>query len=199
MAWATTIRRVGKVCMMRYAITDRHGAGGDEAARRRALVRQAVRLGADGVEYLQVREKDLPFAEAAELAMELQAAAGPGTRVLLNAAWTTEVWPPGIGVHLPSGVGRHGRIAGPVSASCHSVAEAEVAREYAELLLFAPVFEKRVGGVRVCEGRGLAGLMEVCRAVAPLPVFAMGGVTWDHAAACIEAGAIGVAGIRLFL
>lgn len=191
---------------MRYAITDRHAAGGDEAARRRALVRQAVRLGADGVEYLQVREKDLPFAEAAELAMELQAAAGPGTRVLLNAAWTAEAWPAGIGVHLSSGALQavmrgETTCAGIelVSASCHSVAEAEDARDFTELLLFAPVFEKRVDGARVCEGRGLAVLAEVCRAVAPLPVFAMGGVTWDHAAACVEAGAVGVAGIRLFL
>jgi thiamine-phosphate pyrophosphorylase len=42
---------------------------------------------------------------------------------------------------------------------------------------------------------GLDGLAEICRAV-PLPVIAIGGVDVSNAAACIHAGAAGVAVIR---
>ena len=42
---------------------------------------------------------------------------------------------------------------------------------------------------------GLDGLVEICRAV-PLPVIAIGGVDVSNAAACIHAGAAGVAVIR---
>lgn len=182
---------------MRYAITDRHLLPGDEAERRRGLVLQAERLGRQGVEYLQVREKHLTFEAAARLALELQEAAGSRTQVLLNAPWQPG-WPAGIGIHVPVATAQRPR-ATLVSASCHSIAEAAAAWQLVDLLLFAPVFEKRVRGEHVQDGVGLALLAEVCAAVAPLPVFALGGVTWANAPACTSAGAAGVAGIRLFL
>jgi len=43
---------------------------------------------------------------------------------------------------------------------------------------------------------GLAALREVCRA--KIRVLALGGVTIDNAASCLEAGAAGIAAIRLF-
>ena len=46
-------------------------------------------------------------------------------------------------------------------------------------------------------GTGLALLEQACRAAAPVPVFALGGVTADNAADCLRAGAAGVAAIRL--
>ena len=42
---------------------------------------------------------------------------------------------------------------------------------------------------------GLEGLAEICRAV-PVPVIAIGGVDASNAAACIQAGAAGVAVVR---
>ena len=66
-------------------------------------------------------------------------------------------------------------------------------------MVFAPVFEK--GGER---GVGLEALRAACRAspdaspAVTLPVLALGGVTLDNAQACLEAGAAGIAGIRLF-
>ena len=161
-----------------------------------------------------MREKHLPFAEAAALAMELHAAlsqAHATTRVMLSAPLepvSPEAWPDGIGIHLSTAAlpaWQHtrsfGRLLplGMVSASCHSVEEARSAARVASLLVFAPVFEKRVRGDRVRDGSGLALLADVCRAVAPVPVLAMGGVDWGNAHACLEAGAVGVAGIRLFL
>ena len=44
---------------------------------------------------------------------------------------------------------------------------------------------------------GLAALAEVCRCF-PVPVFALGGVGRENAKDCIQAGAAGVAGIRMF-
>jgi thiamine-phosphate pyrophosphorylase len=41
-------------------------------------------------------------------------------------------------------------------------------------------------------------LQEACDAADRTPVLALGGVTWPRAELCIEAGASGVAGIRLF-
>ena len=47
-------------------------------------------------------------------------------------------------------------------------------------------------------GQGLEQLHAACIAAAPVPVYALGGVTLENAAACIAAGAAGIAGIRLF-
>jgi thiamine-phosphate pyrophosphorylase len=41
-------------------------------------------------------------------------------------------------------------------------------------------------------------LRRVCEAAAPVKVVALGGVTWANAQECVDAGAAGVAGIRLF-
>jgi thiamine-phosphate pyrophosphorylase len=64
--------------------------------------------------------------------------------------------------------------------------------------LFGPVFEKRVDGEMVGKGVGLEKLQEACNEAGNTPVLALGGVTWPRAELCIEAGASGVAGIRLF-
>ncbi|MGA7157596.1 MAG: thiamine phosphate synthase, partial [Acidobacteriaceae bacterium] len=86
-----------------------------------------------------------------------------------------------------------------VGASCHSVEE--VRRAVAggvDLILFGPVFEKRVGGLVVVEGVGLERLREACTEAGGTTVLALGGVTWENAEECLGVGASGVAGIRLF-
>jgi len=45
--------------------------------------------------------------------------------------------------------------------------------------------------------QGIDRLREVCRAVS-LPVLAIGGITVENARACFDAGAAGIAAIRLF-
>jgi thiamine-phosphate pyrophosphorylase len=82
-----------------------------------------------------------------------------------------------------------------VAASCHTAADVFRAEsENADFAVFAPVFGKR--GSAGTPPAGLAALREACRA--KIRVLALGGVTVENAARCLEAGAAGVAGIRLF-
>jgi thiamine-phosphate pyrophosphorylase len=79
-----------------------------------------------------------------------------------------------------------------ISISCHSAEEVlRAEKENATFALFAPVFEKSGASPA-----GLEKLTEACQC--KIPVLALGGVTLENAAACLHAGAIGVAGIRLF-
>jgi thiamine-phosphate pyrophosphorylase len=61
-------------------------------------------------------------------------------------------------------------------------------------VVFGPVFGKK--DVPEMGVAGLDLLRSVCRS--KIPVFAVGGVTAENAAKCADAGAKGVAGIRLF-
>jgi thiamine-phosphate pyrophosphorylase len=164
-----------------------------------------------GVDYVQIREKDLAPEELTRLAHKIVRAvrdAGGKTRVLLNGPAEVALACGCDGVHLPSGLpadalerarGIWTRTEAPViSISCHTIAEIEQARQYgATLALFAPVFEKRrAEGVQT--GQGLDTLSEACRAAFPMPVFALGGITVQNASDCIKAGAAGIAAIRLF-
>jgi thiamine-phosphate pyrophosphorylase len=64
----------------------------------------------------------------------------------------------------------------------------------ATLAVFAPVFEKK--DVPNAQLAGLAQLREACKV--KIPILALGGVTLENAKSCLEAGAAGIAAIRLF-
>jgi thiamine-phosphate pyrophosphorylase len=82
-----------------------------------------------------------------------------------------------------------------VSVSCHFAAEvARAAAEGADFAVSAPIFEKK--DAPQARPAGLDGLREVCRQ--KIPVLALGGITIENARACLDAGAAGIAGIRLF-
>jgi thiamine-phosphate pyrophosphorylase len=86
-----------------------------------------------------------------------------------------------------------------VSVSCHTLDEVQRAhRAEVDLILFGPVFEKRVEGEVVAPGAGLAGLQAACKVAPGSPVLALGGITVANTPACLAAGAAGIAGIRLF-
>jgi thiamine-phosphate pyrophosphorylase len=210
--------------MLLYSITNRKLLEGDDSARRDRLVELAETWARGGLEYIQVREKDLPLTELQGLAARIVEAvrrAGGATRVLVNGPAQVAIDAGADGVHLPStpannvvadpthvGVvsaavraaqqvyARAGREA-VVSAACHSAEEIRQAAG-ASLLLFSPVFEK-VTGERAMRGQGLAALRAAVDLARPVPVLALGGVTEKNAAACVQAGAAGVAAIRLFL
>ena len=213
-----------KIQMLLYAITSRVLLPGDEAEKRRRLVELAAEWARGGVQYIQVREKDLPLTELQALAsrmVEAVRATGTPTRVLVNGPAQVAIDAGADGAHLhaipaarpvgdpaPAGLGatavraarqvyaRAGREA-IVSAACHSAEEIQQAAG-ADLLLFSPIFEK-VAAERTLRGQGLAALRAAVDRARPVPVFALGGVTEKNATACVQAGAAGVAAIRLFL
>ena len=81
--------------------------------------------------------------------------------------------------------------------SCHSLEAAEVAqRDGADYIFFGPIFATPSKG-RFGPPQGAERLEQVCRAVS-IPVLAIGGIALENVAACLSAGAAGVAAIRLF-
>ena len=70
----------------------------------------------------------------------------------------------------------------------------QAARNQADFALFAPVFEKKDSETSI--PAGLSALQAACSV--GIPVFALGGVTLANAQSCIDVGAEGIAGIRLF-
>ena len=177
-------------------------------AREAALIERIRDAAAASVDWIQIREKNLEGRPLFNLVSAAVAAVrGSGVKLLINDRLDV-AWAAGAGgVHLGENslpiadVVRATRHSGPedflVGASCHSPeAAARAAREGADYILFGPVFatpSKAAFGAP----QGLARLAEVCRGVS-IPVLAIGGITAENAGACKEAGAAGIAAIRLF-
>ena len=213
--------------MLRYAITDRRRLGTTEAEQSDALVEQAARLAARGdIDFLQLREKDLPPAALAALARRILNALHAHTaehtgrmKLLINSRADVAIAVGADGVHLTSSAGEltpvqvrqlytEASLPMPtISVSCHSLDDIARITDFApDLILFGPVFEKRVAhpgdpdpaGQLVAAGTGLELLRKASTAAAPIPVLALGGVTAENTTACLDAGAAGIAAIRLF-
>ena len=188
-----------------YYITDRRQFPGDSEEQERRLLEKIRECAARGVDYIQLREKDLSTRALEALARKAMAALdGSRTRLLINSRTDVALACGAHGVHLPGNdlpasevraIWMRTRPEAPVIAvSAHSRAEVEYAESHgADFAVFAPVFEKT--GIRNI--RGLEELEQVCRR-SGMPVFALGGVTLENARLCLEAGAAGIAGIRLF-
>jgi thiamine-phosphate pyrophosphorylase len=192
--WATTLQSAMQLC----AITDRLSLGFPGQ-----LLTLAEAWAAGGVEFIQLREKDLPNTDLQLLAEQIkQAITGTPARLLINIA-SPDSPLAGIadGVHLAgnpqpgfAATVRRNHPRALVSVPCHSLEDVQLAvAEQVDLLLFSPVFEKGTA-----TPQGLEALQSACAVARPIPVFALGGVTTTNAAACVAAGAAGVAGIRLF-
>jgi len=169
-------------------------AGGD-------LVALAAAAAAAGVDFIQVREKDLPDGELARLVRAVVGAvAGARARVLVNGRPDVAELAGARGVQLPEEglpVAEVKR-AFPrliVGASRHSLAGAQAAEaEGADFVLLGPIFATP-GKPRAL---GPSVLAETARALR-VPVHAIGGVDVETAGAARAAGAQGLAAIRPFL
>jgi thiamine-phosphate pyrophosphorylase len=200
--------------MLRYAITSRTLYPGDELQQQSALVRQAFRWASDGINLIQLREKDLTAASLAALAREILetiALATSPTRLIINSRPDIAIATGAHGVHLTASPDEltptqirdlyaAANLPAPIiTISCHSLEDVQSAhRNKADAILFAPVFEKIIAGQIVTSGQGLDRLRAACSAASPIPVYALGGVTLENARSCLDAGAAGIAGIRLF-
>jgi thiamine-phosphate pyrophosphorylase len=172
----------------------------DRGASRDSLPEAVAAAVAAGVDWVQVREKDLEGAALLALCEAVAAAARrarPEVRVLVNRRCDVALAAALDGVQLgfdgpPPAAAR--RLLGAralVGASTHAAGELDAASLAAvSHLQLAPVFtplSKSVGRSPV----GLAALREAA-ARAGVPVLAQGGVDASNAADCIRAGAAGV-------
>jgi thiamine-phosphate pyrophosphorylase len=196
-------------------VTDRHSLSEVPPAEQLEALLRKISAAADaGVDWIQIREKDLSGKDCSSLTHEaLQRVAKPSEgrtppRTLMNDRLDIALAERAGGVHLGEKslplaeaqrlVGSHdSRRDFLVGVSCHSLEAARAAANGgADYLFFGPVFatpSKAAFGAP----QGLERLAEVCRAVA-IPVLAIGGITLANAAECLEAGASGLAAIRLF-
>jgi len=173
-----------------------------------ALLETIRRAAAAGINWIQIREKDLETRKLTELVRLAAAGAREtGARILVNDRLDVALAAGAAGVHLGEAsllvetVAEWRRSAGHaefrIGASCHSTEGARAAEGAgADYIFFGPVFatpSKAAFGAP----QGIERLREACRAVR-IPVLAIGGVTVENAHSCFAAGAAGVAAIRLF-
>ena len=201
--------------MLRCAITDGTASRFVNTQQIERLRNEVRRWAADGIELIQLREQDLEAGalfELAQAAMQMLREMQSHSKLLINTRADVAIAAGAHGVHLTSFVDEltpqqvrelytHAGLPAPiVSISCHTPADIARARHNAaDLILFGPVFEKRVDGELVTDGVGLEALSLACAVAQQVPVLALGGVTAQNSAVCLAAGATGVAGIRTFL
>ncbi len=184
-----------------------------------ALTQKIAEVAAAGVDWVQIREKDLTARELASLTQQSlriaatsSAKSSCAARVLVNDRLDVAIAKRAGGVHLSgkslpvreakrlieSAPGKQARDESfLIGVSCHSIEAALAAqRDGADYIFFGPIFvtpSKESFGAP----QGTERLEQVCRAVS-IPVLAIGGITLDNAESCIAAGASGIAAIRLF-
>jgi len=191
-------------------VTDRKSLPpGDRTADVAGQIQKAIRTGVDWVE---IRERDLPARDLLLLARRALKDAAESriadARVILNDRLDVALAAEAAGVHLgreslPLGEvvrwcrAGHAPFNWLIGVSCHSLDEAREAESAgASYIFFGPIFDtpsKRLFG----PPQGVRKLAEVCRAVS-IRVIAIGGINGANGAECLRAGAAGVAAIRLF-
>jgi thiamine-phosphate pyrophosphorylase len=201
-----------------YYITDRAAFRGDEETRRLRLLDKIAEAASHGVDYIQLREKNLPARDLESLArdaMRIIHKLGAEKRelrtaLLINSRTDVALATAAAGVHLPANDVSPSEVRAAwkscsgashlprdplIAVSCHSPREVtQASSNQATFAVFAPVFEKK--DAPRTSAAGLEALRRACRA--RIPVLALGGVTLQNAKSCLEAGAAGIAAIRLF-
>lgn len=197
--------------MLLYAITDRCSLAPDEPTRQKELLRLIKTWSQANIDYIQIREKDLLSAELESLTKQIVQTVRSQTektKILLNGPAEIALAAGADGIHLPGNTPlKTAEIARQLyrqagwtlilSQACHTIKEVEQATQ-ANLILYAPIFEKRTESETI-PGKGLEALQQACNAANGIPVLALGGVTQQNAQSCIQAGAAGIAAIRLFI
>jgi len=194
-------------------VTDRRALAAEPSLS--TLIHKIREIAVSGVDWIQIREKDLPPKELAALAQEALPVSGTSPaslRVLINDRVDVAIALRAGGVHLGHrslpiveakriiADAKRNRVVAEdflAGVSCHSLEEARVAeRGGADYIFFGPTFatpSKEEFGAP----QGVERLAEVCRAIT-VPVWAIGGITVETTGACRAAGAAGIAAIRLF-
>lgn len=212
-------------CLL-YYITDRTAFPGDEPSRRRHLLEKISEAARSGVDYIQLREKDLSTRELESLAREAVSAIREARRLatlhhplatalLINSRTDVALGVEADGVHLRSEdiSPEEVRTAWKHQYECGAPARTnsprdpliavschspeEVTQAAANNATFA-VFAPvfEKKDIPGAQPAGLTALRQACQA--KIPVLALGGITLANARSCLAAGAAGIAAIRLF-
>ncbi len=172
-----------------------------------------------GLDWVQLREKDLSGKDCASLSREAllrvsrQVPANQAaTKIIINDRLDVALATQASGVHLgensfPVEAAKRLLLASGkepsrsanflVGVSCHSLEAAQSAASAgADYIFFGPIFATP-SKAAVGSPQGLDRLSEVCRSV-NIPVLAIGGISLANIPSCFSAGASGIAAIRLF-
>jgi thiamine-phosphate pyrophosphorylase len=181
-----------------YYITDRKHLTGH------TLVQNIRRAIFCGVDFIQIREKDLSDRELFELACKAVLLSRKGqSKIIVNGRADIALAAGAHGVHLPASAPKISDLKSwlPASfligASTHSAREARRAfAEGADYVLFGPVFyteSKAAYGPPL----GLNRLRRTCSALNK-PVLGLGGIRAESIGPVLKAGAAGIAAISMF-
>ncbi len=181
-----------------YYITDRKNLTGGR------ILDQVRRVVDWGVDFVQIREKDLADGELFELAARaVELVDGSDCRILVNGRADIALAAGAHGVHLPSSGLRPLDLAFwlprdfLMGVSVHSGREAAHAwAQGVDYLLMGPVFATR-SKASYGPPLGLDTLRRACQRL-PLPILGLGGIGPKEIDSVLEVGAAGVAGISLF-
>jgi len=189
-------------------VTDRQSLSGTPDHSLTLQLKKIEQAAKAGVEWIQIREKDLPGRDLAKLTENAILLAGGSSAVLVNDRVDVACVVEASGVHLgehslPADQAR--RLASQrcqkidfiVGVSAHSLEGAAQAEQAgADYVIFGPVYTTPS---KASFGRpqGVQRLREVCQRL-KIPVLAIGGITLKNAEQCFAAGAGGIAAIRLF-
>jgi thiamine-phosphate pyrophosphorylase len=212
-------------CLL-YYITDRTAFAPDEPTRRRRLLEKISEATRAGVDYIQLREKDLTPRDLESLAREAMTAIREArklatdhcplsTALLINSRSDVAVAIEADGVHLrsddisPQEVREIWQCG---SGKCGAGTPARQISPRVPLIAVschspAEVAQAEASGATFAvfgpifekenkEPTGLNLLHEACQT--NIPVLALGGITLENAQSCLAAGAAGIAAIRLF-
>lgn len=177
----------------------------DGAGSAASLVNFAAGASAAGVDFFQIRERQMTDADLLALAHRaVTSVRGTATAVLVNDRLDVARAARADGVHLRADSAPAARVrdcapAGfVIGRSVHSADEASAAEAGGGLdyLIFGTVFpsESKPGGHVAA---GVEELQRACAAVR-LPVLAVGGISIDRVPEVVAAGAAGIAAIGLF-
>jgi thiamine-phosphate pyrophosphorylase len=156
-----------------------------------------------GVDMIQIRAKEISGRTLTDLVRSAITLAG-ASKILVNTRTDIALACGAHGVHLPARSIAPGliRTIAPagflIGVSCHDIEELAAAeQEGADFAVYGPIFPaiSKAAGPPV----GIEGLRKAVRSVTHVPIYALGGITKQNAARCLDAGAAGIAGISLFL
>ncbi len=202
--------------MLLYYITDRRVFSGTDAEQRSTLLRRIAEAAQVGVDYIQLREKDLSARALEQLVREAVRAvrdSSDRTKLVINSRTDVALACGADGVHLPADDLPPSQVRAIwmkcstqpplIGVSAHCVTEVRLAESHgADFAVLGPIFEKprteaQALGPEVLQ-EACSGLMTGSSEGEGFSILALGGVTLDNASACLAAGASGVAGIRMF-